>query len=130
MGKLIDVVRAYLKGIEQGNLEAVLSCYAPDAVQVEWPNRLKSKGDRRAIGQLSADFEKGKGLLAKQSYEILHAVESEGYAVVEVLWTGTLAVAVGKLAAGADMVAHSSIAFDFKDELIISQRNYDCFEPF
>lgn len=97
---------------------------------MEWPNRLKSKGDRRTIGQLSADFEKGKALLSSQSYEILHQAEGDSYAVVEVLWTGKLAVPIGKLSPGDEMVAHSSIAFEFKDGLIVSQRNYDCFEEF
>ncbi|KQU93886.1 nuclear transport factor 2 family protein [Devosia sp. Root105] len=130
MTQLIDVVRAYFRGIEQGDLNAVLDCYWDDAVQIEWPNRLKAKGDRRGIAQLAADFGKGRALLSRQSYEVERFAETANYVVVEVLWRGSLAMPVGKLAAGNEMVAHSSIAFDFRDGRITSQRNYDCFEEF
>ena len=48
---------------------------------------------------------------------------------VEVLWTGTLALAFGSLAVGSQMRAHSAMFFQFRDGKIVSQRNYDCFEP-
>lgn len=130
MTQSIDVVRAYFRGIEQGDLDAVLACYWDDAVQIEWPNRLKAKGDRRGIAQLATDFAKGKALLSRQSYEVQRFAETTDFVVVEVFWRGTLAIPVGKLAAGDEMIAHSSIAFDFKDGRISSQRNYDCFEEF
>jgi ketosteroid isomerase-like protein len=130
MTELLDVVRAYLKGIEQGDVDAVLRCYASAAVQVEWPNRLKSKGDKRTIEQLGVDFEKGKALLSSQSYDVLKFAEADDYVSIELLWRGTLAVPLGSLAAGDEMVAHSSIAFEFSNGRIVSQRNYDCFEEF
>lgn len=127
---LIEKVRAYLSAIENGDLDAVIDAYAPDVVQIEWPNRLKSNGDRRGLDQIKADFAKGAKLLSSQSYEVLHFAESSDYVVVEVLWRGMLAVPVGTLRAGDEMVAHSAIAFSFRDGKIISQRNYDCFEEF
>lgn len=130
MNGLISVVRTYLRGIETGDLEVVLSCYAPDAVQIEWPNRLKSRGDRRTLEQLAKDFERGRALLASQSYEVLSHSQGEDHLMAEVLWTGKLAVPVGSLAAGDEMVVHSAIAFDFQNGRIVEQRNYDCFEPF
>ena len=130
MTQLIDVVRTYFRAIEQGDLDALLACYWDDAIQIEWPNRLKSKGDRREIGQLSADFAKGQALLSSQSYDLQRFAETSDFVVVEVLWRGKLAMPVGKLAASDEMVAHSSIAFDFNDGRIRSQRNYDCFEEF
>jgi len=130
VSQLIDIVRAYFRGIEKGDLDAVLSCYWDDTIQIEWPNRLKAKGDRRSISQLAADFAKGKALLSRQSYELAKFAETANYVSVEVLWRGTLAIPLGKLAAGDEMIAHSSIAFDFKDGRIIAQRNYDCFEEF
>ncbi|WP_421762148.1 nuclear transport factor 2 family protein [Devosia sp.] len=130
MTQLIDVVRAYFRGIEQGDLDAVLACYWHDALQIEWPNRLKSKGDRRLVGQLVADFARGQRILSSQTYEVQRFAETSDFVMVEVLWKGELAIPVGKLAPGDQMIAHSSIAFDFKDERIVSQRNYDCFEEF
>jgi ketosteroid isomerase-like protein len=129
-GRLIERVVAYLRAIEHGDLEAVLASYAPDAVQVEWPNRLKSQGAERGLRQVASDFERGKALLASQSYEIVRTLEGEGYAVVEMIWKGRLAVSMGHLAAGTEMVAHSAVAFDFDGDRIRAQRNYDCFDPF
>jgi ketosteroid isomerase-like protein len=48
---------------------------------------------------------------------------------IEVLWTGTLALAFGSLSVGSQVRAHSAMFFHFKDGKIASQRNYDCFEP-
>jgi ketosteroid isomerase-like protein len=127
---LLAIAKAYLRGIEEGDLDAVIQCYAPHAEQIEWPNRLKSKGDRRGPEQMAADFARGKGLLAAQSYEVLDYAEKENYLILEVLWRATLAVPLGNLAKGDEMVAHSAIAFSFEDGKIVSQRNYDCFEEF
>jgi ketosteroid isomerase-like protein len=126
----VDVARAYLRAIERGDVETVLACYHPDVVQIEWPNRLKPKGDRRAIGQLAADLERGKAILRSQSYEILNVGAAPNYVIFEVLWRGTLAIDRGALKAGDDMVAHSAIAFTFDNGKITSQRNYDCFDAF
>lgn len=74
-------------------------------------------------------FEIGRKLLSKQTYEIKHAVVNGDAVAVEVLWTGTLAVAFGNLAAGSQMRCHSAMFFQFKDGKVASQRYYDCFEP-
>lgn len=127
---LIERVRAYLRGIEQGDLEAVLGCYTPDAVQVEWPNKIKPDGGERGLAQIAADFEKGRALLARQSYEVVHHVEMGSAVVVELIWRGTLAIPLGRLAAGDEMVAYSAVCVDFEGDKIRAQRNYDCFKPF
>ena len=129
-GRLIGVIRAYLNGIERGDQDAVLACFLPGAVQVEWPNRIKPAGAERGLAEMMADFKKGMALLASQSYEISRQLEGDSYVVVELTWRGRLAVPLGSLAAGAEMVAHSAIAFDFEGDKILAQRNYDCFEPF
>jgi hypothetical protein len=48
---------------------------------------------------------------------------------IEVLWTGILALPFGSLSVGSQKRAHSAMFFQFKDGKIVSQRNYDCFEP-
>ncbi len=48
---------------------------------------------------------------------------------LEVLWTGTLAVALGTLPVGGQMRAHFAMFLEFRDGKIVAQRNYDCFEP-
>lgn len=74
-------------------------------------------------------FEKGRKLLASQTYEIRKSIALGDSVAVEVWWTGTLAIAFGNLAAGAKLRAHSAMFFEFQDGKISAQRNYDCFEP-
>lgn len=74
-------------------------------------------------------FEKGRKLLSSQTYEIKNSVVDGDRITIEVLWTGTLAMPLSDLAAGSQMRAYSAMFFQFNDGKIISQRNYDCFEP-
>jgi len=74
-------------------------------------------------------FEKGRKLLSSQSYEIKSCLLDGDKLSIEVLLTGTLALAFGSLPVGSQMRAHSAMFFEFKDGKIVSQRNYDCFEP-
>lgn len=68
-------------------------------------------------------------MLSAQQYEIQSAIESETAVVLEVLWTGTLAVEIGSLPIGGQMRAHFAVFLEFLDGKIVAQRNYDCFEP-
>src|SRR5215469_5840166 len=103
--------------------------FTPDVVTEQLPNRIYPQGLRSTISQMSAAFEKGRKLLSSQTYEIKNSVVNGDSVAIEVLWTGTLAVGFGTLAAGCHMRSHSSMFFEFKDGKICNQRNYDCFEP-
>lgn len=116
--------------IEAGDAEAVRECYAPDAVQIEWPNRVVPAGARRTVETLVEDFRKGQRILASQSFEVMDSVASDSAVVLEVIWRGILAIDLGSLCAGDQMVAHCAICFRFQDGKIVSQRNYDCFDHF
>ena len=48
---------------------------------------------------------------------------------LEVIWTGTRAVPVATLPAGAQMRARFAVFLEFRDGRIVAQRNYDCFDP-
>lgn len=48
----------------------------------------------------------------------------------EVIWSARLMVPVGKLAAGELMRVYLAMFITWRDGKIVSQRNYDCFEPF
>src|SRR5215469_5314761 len=125
----LDVVRRYLKGVENGAFSEVVALFNPDVVIEQLPNRIYPRGLRATISQMSAAFEKGRKLLSSQTYDIKKAVANGDSVAIEVLWTGTLAVGFGTLTAGSQMRCHSSMFFEFKDGKISSQRNYDCFEP-
>jgi len=125
----LDVVRRYLKSVENGAFSEIAALFTPDVVMEQLPNRIYPQGLRATISQMAAAIEKGRKLLSSQTYEIKNAIINDGSVAVEVLWTGTLAIAFGTLTAGSQMRCHSSMFFEFKNGKICSQRNYDCFEP-
>jgi ketosteroid isomerase-like protein len=125
----LEIVRRYLKSVENGAFSDVAPLFTPDVVMEQLPNRIYPQGLRATISQMAAAFEKGRKLLSSQTYEIKNAVINGDSIAVEVLWTGTLAVGFGTLTAGSQMRCHSSMFFEFKNGKICSQRNYDCFEP-
>lgn len=125
----LEKVQRYLKSIEDGNFAYIAELFDPSAVMEQHPNRIYPNGIRSGVSRMADAFEKGRKLLSRQTYEITSHVLNGERVALEVLWTGTLAVAFGTLAAGSEMRARSAMFFDFKDGKIISQRNYDCFEP-
>jgi ketosteroid isomerase-like protein len=125
-----EIVLSYYKALEAGDGDALFALYDPAVIQTEWPNQLKPKGDRRGLDRLKADFERGKGVLRSQSYDIKTLICGHDNIAVEATWEGVLAVPLGTLQPGDVMTAHIATVFTFRDGRIISQRNYDCFEPF
>ena len=125
----LEKVARYLRSIESGDFAYIADLFSPDAVLEQLPNRIYPNGIKSGVSRMAEAFEKGRMLLSSQSYEIKSCVADGDRLSVEVLWTGTLAVAFGSLAAGSQMRAHSAMFFQFKDGKIVSQRNYDCFEP-
>lgn len=125
----LEQVALYLRSIESGDVAAVADLFAPDAVVEQLPNRIYPNGLQSGVAPMAQAFAKGRKLLSSQRYEIKNAVAEGDRLSVEVLWTGTLALGFGSLAAGSQMRAHSAMFFQFRDGKIVSQRNYDCFEP-
>lgn len=125
----LEKIRRYLRAIETGDFASIPELFSPDAVVEQLPNRIYPNGLKSDVSRMSEAFAKGRQLLSSQSYEIKKAVVDGDTLSVEVLWTGTLAIAFGSLAAGSEMRAHSAMFFQFGDGRIVSQRNYDCFEP-
>jgi ketosteroid isomerase-like protein len=126
----VKAARALFAAIEAGNTIALLELYAENAVQVEHPNRLKSKGDRRSPAEMAAALAKGKQILREEHYELLEATASGDRVALQVKWTGVLAVPVGALNPGDTMVCESGIFLRFQGDKIVEQHNYDCFEDF
>jgi ketosteroid isomerase-like protein len=127
--KNLDLARRYLKAIEDGDATYVTSLFSPDAVLKQLPNRIYPKGLRASPSQAAEAFEKGRKILSRQTYEITNSSESGNILALEVLWTGTLAIPFGTLAAGDNMRCHSAMFLEFRDGKIAAQRNYDCFDP-
>jgi ketosteroid isomerase-like protein len=73
---------------------------------------------------------KGRQVLQKETYEVVHPYETGNTVIIEAIWKGILVIPVGKLNTGDVMKAYFAQVFQFKDGKIFRQRNYDCFEPF
>lgn len=125
----LEKLRRYLKSIETGEFANVAELFSADAVMEQLPNRIYPNGIRSGVSRMAEAFEKGRKLLSSQSYEIKNSVVNGDKVSLEVLWTGKLAISFGSLAAGSEMRAHSAMFFEFADGKIVSERNYDCFEP-
>ena len=126
----IATVRRYFETIAQGPAPDVTAgFYAPDAIQDEFPNRFLPNGARRDLAGLKEAAARGQGVMARQEFELLDAIASGDKVVVEAKWSGTLGVDIGPIAKGTTMRARFAGFFEFRDGLIVRQRNYDCFDP-
>lgn len=72
---------------------------------------------------------RGQQVMAAQRYEPLDRLVDGNRVVLEVQWTGTLAIPLGALPAGGQMRARFAVFLTYRDGKIAHQRNYDCFEP-
>lgn len=128
--ELLTIVKKYLEAVESEDPEASLRFFAPDVLQEELPNRLVPAGAKRDLAALRESAHKGRKVVSAQRYEIRNALVSENRVAVEAIWTGTLAIPLGAIPAGGQMRAQIGIFLEFRDGLIIRQRNYDCFDAF
>lgn len=126
----VKVAHRMLLAIETGDEATLRAVYAEDAVQVEHPNQLKKKGDRRGLDKMMADLKRGKALLRSEHYEVVEATAAGDKVALQVKWTGVVNMAVGALKAGDSMICESGIFLRFQGDRIIEQHNYDCFEDF
>lgn len=121
----------YLKMLEQRKTSIELeNFYHPEVEQVEFPNAVTKTTTMRSLNDLKDASEKGSKLLTKEEYEVKHIFSIDNTVVLECIWRGTLAIPLGNIPIGGQMIAHFAQIFEFKDGKIFRQRNYDCFEPF
>ncbi len=126
----IALIREYLQALESmAKGDALERFFAPDARQVELPNRLNPNGGSSDLATLLSRAESAPKLLRSQTYTVVSELAAGSRVVVEATWSGVLATAFGDVPAGTEMKAHFAMFFDIAEGRIRSQRNYDCFEP-
>jgi ketosteroid isomerase-like protein len=126
----VDIARRYLTRLSDGaGPDEIASFYAPDVVQEEFPNRLMPNGATRDLQALKEGRARGQALLGAETFELLNAVADGQKVAMEVIWTATVKQAAGPFAAGQSLRARFAIFMEFRDGLIVHQRNYDCFDP-
>ena len=131
----LEITRRYLAAIEAGRDDSdpanrARDFFAPDVVQVEYPNQFVPRGAQRDLAAIAAAAERGRKVVRAQRYEVRTAIAQGNQVALEVLWVGTLAVAVGTLSVGSEMRAHFGVFITFRNGQIVRQHNYDCFDPF
>ena len=128
----LDVVKKYFAYAEQFRTAEVdyADIFHPEIEQTEYPNGLTAQltvSDREALFQRMPN---GAKLLASQKYDIQQAYVLEQTVITEVIWTAVVGADLGPFKKGQTLKAYFCCIFDFKDDLIYRQRNYDCFERF
>jgi hypothetical protein len=130
-GKLVQIAQQFIKALQNRNsAEELIPFYHQDVEQIEFPNTLTKNKTIRNLEDLKLASERGKKVLQKEEYEVVKSYTFENIVIIEVIWTGTLAIPIGNIPAGGQMKAYFAQFYEFKDDKIIKQRNYDCFEPF
>jgi ketosteroid isomerase-like protein len=127
----IATARRYLSAIEAGgDFASVSDFYAPDVIQIEYPNRLVPDGAQRDLDVLREAWQRGQSVVGSQRYDVRNVVASGEWVALEVTWSAALNVAVGTIQAGGEMRAEFAVLLQFRDGKIVRQHNYDCFDPF
>ncbi|HEX8617703.1 MAG TPA: nuclear transport factor 2 family protein [Thermoanaerobaculia bacterium] len=126
----LEVIRRYLQAIERGApFEEIAEYFTPDVVQREFPNRLVPDGATRDLEQLRQAAARGKDVVVSQRYEVRSALAVGGRVAIEATWIGVLAVPFGSVPAGGALTAEFGVFFRLRSGRIVSQHNYDCFNP-
>jgi ketosteroid isomerase-like protein len=126
----LALTRRYLQAIENGVGFDELQKFFDASMTLETlPNRLLPSGSCDDLVAMRAASERGKKVMASQKYEVKNALATDDQVALEVNWTGTLAVPYETIPAGGQMRARFAMFLQFRDGKIISQRNYDCFDP-
>lgn len=128
---LLQIVKQYLNAIEQREpIEKIIDFYSSDAEQIEYPNLITKNLTKRNVSDIKRAYESGQKVLKSQTYRITHSYEVDDSIVIESIWTGVLAIPLGQKIMGDTIVANFCQIYQFKNNKIIRQINYDCFEPF
>jgi ketosteroid isomerase-like protein len=126
----LALARRYLKALESGpSADELAQFFAPEVVLEIFPSKFFPNGSRDDLAGISAAAERGKKVMTSQKYEIRNEVASGDKVALEIDWTGTLAVPFQTIPKGGQMRAHFAAFLACKDGKILSQRNYDCYEP-
>lgn len=126
----LEIISRYLQALTDGApAEALAAFFDKEVIQHEFPNRLVPGGAKRDLAALLASAEQGKKVIRKQRYEVRSAIAKGDRAALEVDWSGILARPLGALPEGYEMRARFAVFFVLREGRILSQHNYDCFEP-
>ena len=130
-GDILQKVRDFIRALEnRSSSNEFAKFYHPEVVQTEFPNTLTKNTTTRMLKDLEAAAARGKQVLQKERFDIVNSYVAGNMVIIEAIYTGVLAIPIGKLKPGDEMKAWFAQFYEFKDGKIFRQRNYDCFENF
>jgi hypothetical protein len=97
-----------------------------DAVQDEFPNRLRPAGAHRELQAIGLERSRALSLMASETYELVGATGGGSQVALEVAWRGVVGDGMGLFVEGQKLEAHLGIFLRFQDGLIVTQRSYRC----
>jgi ketosteroid isomerase-like protein len=103
---------------------AMAALLHPEARISEMPNAINREGTERDLQQAREAFERGRGLLASQTYDVHQVLEDGNTIAARATWRGTIA------ATGQELTAHIATFTQVRDGRIIRHATYDCYEAF
>jgi ketosteroid isomerase-like protein len=124
---VIELMQALESGVHGEELRRF---FHDDAEQIEYPSLVDPRVGRRDLDGMIAASELGAGILAFQRYDVSRWIESEQTVVCQAEWHAELAKDAGPLREGQRLHTYSILIFTFRDDKIIRQEAYDCYEPF
>jgi ketosteroid isomerase-like protein len=132
MQKEIELVKKYFYLVENFSTDspAYEAILHPEIVITEFPNLISGKIRQRTLDAMKAGVELGRKMLASQHFSIQHIFKPAPSLIVEVKWTGKMAMDAGQLKKGQELTAYICYIFEFKEGKIFRHRNYDCYEAF
>lgn len=123
---VIELMQALESGVHGDELRRF---FHEDAEQIEYPSLVDPRVGRRGVEGMIAASELGAGMLAFQRYDVSRWIESEDTVVCQAEWHAELAKDAGSLRQGQRLHTYSVLIFTFRDDKIIRQEAYDCYEP-
>ncbi|HJV14912.1 MAG TPA: nuclear transport factor 2 family protein [Propionibacteriaceae bacterium] len=124
---VIELMQALESGVHGDELRRF---FHDDAEQIEYPSLVDPRVGRRELDGMITASELGAGMLAFQRYDVSRWIESEDTVVCQAEWYAELAKDAGTLHQGQRLHTYSVLIFTFRDDKIIRQEAYDCYEPF
>ena len=124
---VIELMQSLESGVHGEELRRF---FHEDAEQIEYPSLVDPRVGRRGLDGMIAASELGAGMLAFQRYDVSRWIQAEDTVVCQAEWHAELAKDAGQLREGQRLHTYSILIFTFRDEKIIRQEAYDCYEPF
>lgn len=115
------------------NRDNISSFWSKNIIATEYPNLVSPVGHIRKYQDLFKGMESAEKVITEQKYDIRSVIsskENERLTISEITWTGTLAIDVEtwNIKSGDKLKAEICCLIQFgDDDLIIDQRNYDCY---